>query len=245
VARLLVVEDDPGIAGLVDMYLRRAGYLVEHSADGAAALRWFALHGPTVDLVVLDLMLPGLDGRGLCRRIRDGAGNNPRVPVLMLTALDDTRDRLEGFALGADDYLVKPFEPAELVARIGAILRRSKANPTAATTESDRDPGEARRLGRASLDRPGRRLLVDGCDVPLRPREFDLLDALSARPGVVFSRDLLVDRVWKGEANPDSRTVDVHVSRLRDRLDAAASGLRIEAVRGVGYRLELTTEPPG
>jgi DNA-binding response OmpR family regulator len=239
-ARVLVVEDDPCVAGLVALFLRHAGHAVEPFADGAAALRWFAANGPGIDLVVLDLMLPGLDGRGVCRRIRDGAGGNPRVPILMLTALDDKRDRLEGFALGADDYLVKPFDPDELVARVGAILRR--AEPPTTGPAPDRAADDVRRLGRAVLDLPARRLLVDGREEPLRPREFDLLAALAARPGVVLSRESLLERVWGGEAGPDSRTIDVHVSRLRDRLEAAGAGLRVEGVRGVGYRLIVPEE---
>jgi DNA-binding response OmpR family regulator len=233
-ACVLLVEDDPGIAGLVELYLGHAGHEIHAVADGGSALRWFEANASQVDIVVLDLMLPGLDGRGICRRIREGLGGRPDVPVPMLTALDDDRDKLDGFALGADDYLTKPFNPDELVARVKAILRRGAA--VAATAEP---VPAARQLGNATLDIEQMRLRVDGFDVPLRPREFDLLCALASRPGAVCSRESLLERVWRNEPASDSRTVDVHVSRLRERLETAGTGLGIDTIRGVGYRLAL------
>ena len=237
-ARVLLVEDDGLIADLVQLYLRHEAHEVEVVGDGVAALRLIEAHASTIDLVVLDLMLPGLDGRGICRRIREGAGGRPDLPVLLLTALDDDRDMLEGFRLGADDYLTKPFNPDELVARVAAILRRTSGRsvPTTRPDGGERAPGEVVVLGRARLDLAARLLLLGGQTVPLRTKEFDLLAALATRPGVVVGRDGLIDRVWGPLYQSESRTVDVHVSRLREKL-AAATGLIIETVRGVGYRL--------
>jgi DNA-binding response OmpR family regulator len=230
-ARILVVEDDPAIAELVRLYLRREGHAVELVSNGAVALRRLETSADEVDLVVLDLMLPGLDGRGVCRRLRAIAD----VPVIMLTALDDDRDKIEGFALGADDYLTKPFNPNELVARVRAILRRATRSspPASAATR-------ALRLGNTTIDLDTRRVLVAGQAVRLRTKEFDLLAALAARAGVVLTRDQLLERVWSETFDRDTRTVDVHVSRLRDRLAAAGANVEIETVRSVGYRLSVS-----
>ena len=232
-ARVLIVEDDPSIAELVALYLRHDGHEVDSIDDGLTALRRIEAAPDAIDLVVLDLMLPGLDGRGLCRRLRDVS----TVPVIMLTALDDDRDKIAGLELGADDYLTKPFNPRELVARVRAVLRRS-VHPTSAP-DQDRAAGETFTLGAAVLDLAARRFLVHGREIALRTKEFDLLAALAARPGVVLTRDLLLERVWGGESAGDTRTVDVHVSRLRDKLATAATGLAIETVRSVGYRLAV------
>jgi DNA-binding response OmpR family regulator len=229
-ARVLVVEDDPAIAELVRLYLTHDGHAVELIADGAAALLHVEANA-AIDLIVLDLMLPGLDGRGLCRRIRaaEASVGRPSLPIIMLTALDDDRDKLEGFDLGADDYLTKPFNPAELVARCRAVLRRVQQ------TDSPTPGGETIMLGGARLDLAGRRFRVGDQEITLRTKEFDLLVAFATRPGVVLTRDDLLARVWGDEFPGDTRTVDVHVSRLRDKL--AAAPLAIETVRSVGYRL--------
>jgi DNA-binding response OmpR family regulator len=230
-AHILVVEDDPAIADLVALYLRHDGHEVERSAHGGEALRRLEAAPDAFDLVVLDLMLPGLDGRGLCRRLRQVS----QVPVIMLTALDDDRDKIEGLELGADDYLTKPFNPNELVARVHAILRRAgRAAPPPEPT--DRRTRFA--LGRAVLDLAARRLLMENEEVPLRTKEFDLLAALADRPGIVLTREQLLERVWGGEFDGDTRTVDVHVSRLREKLAGGRTAIEIETVRSVGYRLE-------
>ena len=227
-ARILVVEDDRSIAELVQLYLRREGHETELVDNGVTALRRLESAPAPVDLVVLDLMLPGLDGRGVCRRLRASSD----IPVIMLTALDDDRDKIEGLELGADDYLTKPFNPQELVARVRAILRRaSRLAPHSS------EPGRCFDVGNLHLDLDARRLLVAGRDVALRTKEFDLLAALAVSNGIVLSRDQLLERVWGGEFDGDTRTVDVHVSRLRDRLDAAGATAEIETVRSVGYRL--------
>jgi DNA-binding response OmpR family regulator len=229
--RILVVEDDPAIADLVGLYLRHDGHEVERLDHGVEALHRLQAAPDAFGLVVLDLMLPGLDGRGLCRRLREVS----QVPVIMLTALDDDRDKIEGLELGADDYLTKPFNPNELVARVRAILRRSR-HQTPSPDPVDRRATVT--LGRARLDLESRRLTVDCDEVPLRTKEFDLLAALADRLDVVLTRDQLLERVWGGEFEGDTRTVDVHVSRLREKLASAKTGIEIETIRSVGYRLE-------
>ena len=236
-ARILVVEDDAAIADLLRLYLSHAGHVVEICADGATGLRRIEQRASDLDLVLLDLMLPHLDGRGLCRRVRDGAGGRPDLPVIMLTALDDDRDKIEGLDLGADDYLTKPFNPDELLARVRAVLRRGEHRPSGAAPREP-DPPE-RILGDARLNLETRRLTVAGEEIFLRAREFDLLAALAARPGVVLSREVLLDRVWNAGDRGDTRTVDVHVSRLRDKLTSVAPRVLIETVRSVGYRLTI------
>jgi len=228
-ARILVVEDDPAIAELVRLYLRRDGHDVELIDDGVAALHRIEVNAAQTDLVILDLMLPGLDGRGVCRRVR--AQSN--VPILMLTALDDARDKIEGLELGADDYVTKPFNPDELVARVHAILRRAK-QPDAPARD---DAGRTLVLGNTRIDPARRRVVAAGCEIPLRTKEFDLLLALAAHPGIVHTREQLLEQVWGGEFLGDTRTVDVHVSRLRDKLASGRATVTIETIRSVGYRI--------
>lgn len=227
-ARVIVVEDDQAISGLIALYLRRDGHEVDSFADGARALHAWEAAGAgsrPYEIVVLDLMLPGLDGRGVARRIRGQSS----VPILMLTALDDMRDKLEGFSLGADDYLTKPFDPNELVARVRAILRRAEhASPASRETIA---------IGRSVIDLDGRRLTVEGEELPLRTREFELLALLAENAGIVLTRGQLLERIWAGEVDSDTRTVDVHVSRLRERLTGAEPGFTIDTIRSVGYRL--------
>jgi DNA-binding response OmpR family regulator len=234
-SRIMAVEDDQSIAGLIELYLRHDGHRVDAFVNGAEALRAWesAASSAPYDLVVLDLMLPGLDGRGVARRIR--AQSN--VPILMLTALDDMRDKLEGFGLGADDYLTKPFDPNELVARVRAILRRAASAPPAAPDKSTLT------FGRSIIDLDGRRLTVDGEEVPLRAREFDLLALMAEHAGIVLTRQQLLDRVWPGELDSDTRTVDVHVSRLRERMAPAEADFTIDTIRSVGYRLTVHSRP--
>jgi DNA-binding response OmpR family regulator len=227
-ARIMVVEDDDAIAGLIALYLKHDGHAVTTYANGATALHaWEAAasHDP-YELVVLDLMLPGLDGRGVARRIR----SKSPVPILMLTALDDIRDKIEGFGLGADDYLTKPFDPNELVVRVRAILRR-----TGMSTPMPADR-HLLRFGRSEIDLDGRRLIVDGEEIALRAKEFELLVLLARNSGIALTRQQLLERVWDDEIESDTRTVDVHVSRLRERLAPAASDFSIDTIRSVGYR---------
>ena len=218
--RILIVDDERNIVELLRLYLAQAGYEVADARDGVAALEAHARLDP--DLVVLDLMLPGIDGLEVARELR----RRGDTPILMLTARGDGIDRIVGLELGADDYLVKPFEPREVVARVRAILRRS--DPVARA-------GRPLEVGALRID-PRRRVAALGDRrIDLRPREFDLLAALARDPGVVWSRDDLLESVWGTDFPGETRTVDVHVSALRQKL--GPDGPPIESVKGIGYRL--------
>ncbi len=217
---ILVVDDAPNIVELVRMYLEGAGYATLTAGDGPSAVELHRKHRP--DLVILDLMLPGMDGFEVCREIRREAD----TPVLMLTARADDVDAIVGLELGADDYVTKPFNPRALVARVKAILRR---------TDGSVRLGRAIEAGSLRLDPRRREAAVGGRAMDLRAREFDLLAALARDPGVVLSREMLLEDVWGTDFAGETRTVDVHVSELRKKL--APDGPTIESVRGVGYRL--------
>jgi len=224
--RVLVVDDEPTIAEIVARYLERAGYETRSAADGHAALARASTWHP--DLVVLDLMLPGLDGLEVMRLLRETGG--PRVAVILLTAKGEESDRIDGLRLGADDYVVKPFSPAELVARVDAVLRRNEPG--------DDDPEPVLRIGEIEIDPPGRRVLVAGEEVALTQREFDLLLFLARHPGQVFTRDQLMEQVWRFSFYSDTSTVTVHIRRLRAKVEREPARPRhIETVWGVGYRL--------
>jgi DNA-binding response OmpR family regulator len=221
---VLVVDDEPTIAEVVSRYLERAGYATRVAGDGAQAL---ALAGQErADLVVLDLMLPGIDGLEVMRRLREAPP--PRPAIILLTARGEESDRIVGLRLGADDYVVKPFSPAELVARVDAVLRR------AAVVPDDEGP---LRFGELEIRPAGRRALLAGEDVALTQREFDLLLFLARHPGHAFSREELMDRVWQFSFYTDTSTVTVHIRRLRAKLAAVPEAADlIETVWGVGYR---------
>jgi len=225
---VLVVDDEPTITEVVSRYMERSGYETLTAADGPEALRLAGLHDP--DLVVLDLMLPGIDGLEVMRRLHEGDGK--LVPVILLTARGEESDRLVGLRRGADDYVVKPFSPAELVARVDAVLRRV-APPDVAD-----EPPAPIEVGPLRID-PGMRVVaLDGEEIALTQREFDLLAYLAANPGQVFSRDQLMEAVWNFPFYEDTSTVTVHVRRLRAKLgDDPAKPRFIETVWGVGYRL--------
>jgi DNA-binding response OmpR family regulator len=221
---ILVVDDEPTIAEVVARYLARAGYETRTAADGPSAVAAAAVSRP--DLVVLDIMLPGIDGLEVMRRLHEDAGE--RVPVILLTAKGEESDRLVGLRRGADDYVVKPFSPLELVARVDAVLRRA---------ERREDAREPMRFDGLEIDPATRRVVVRGRDVELTAREFDLLHFLAQHPDQVFSRDQLMDRVWHFSFYSDTTTVTVHVRRLRAKIEADASDPAwIETVWGVGYR---------
>jgi DNA-binding response OmpR family regulator len=219
-ARILVVEDDQRIADLLKVFLRREGHEIVTVASGEEALRQFRDIQP--DLVILDLMLPGIHGREVCRTIR----MRHDTPIIMLTALDDERDIVEGLDLGADDYVTKPFKPRELLARVRAALRRASGK-AALVKELI--------VGDLQINTTDRTVTANGHLIPLRPREFDLLVTLAQRPGTLFTREQLLRLVWDWEIDEETRTVDVHVNRLRQRL--AGTKVTIEGVRGLGYRL--------
>lgn len=223
--RILVVDDEPGMLKLVSLYLRQAGYVLSTAATGADAVYEVELGG--VELVVLDLGLPDIDGYSVCQQIRR-AGN---IPIIMLTARSDHRDRIKGFELGADDYVPKPFNPEELVARVGAVLRR---------VQPDQEQPQRITLNGLVVDLLQRTVTVDGQVVELRPKEFDLLAKLASRPGQVFTRDELLHHVWGYESLGNSTTVDVHVLRLRRKLGDSARECRwIRTVWGAGYRFNV------
>jgi two-component system alkaline phosphatase synthesis response regulator PhoP len=224
VKTILVVDDERHIVELVRLYLEKEGFEVLTAGDGDEALALHARHDP--DLVILDLMLPGRDGFEVCRERR----RRGDTPVLMLTARDDDIDAIVGLELGADDYVTKPFNPRALMARVKAILRR---------TEVTSRGGRPIEVGELRIDPRRRDATVAGRRLQLRSREFDLLVALARDPGVVLTRDALLENVWGTDFPGETRTVDVHVSEVRRKL--APDGPPIETVRGLGYRLV----PPG
>jgi len=217
---ILVVDDAPNIVELVRMYLEGAGYATLVATDGRSAVELHRKHRP--DLVILDVMLPGMDGFEVCRAIRREAD----TPVVMLTARTDDIDAIVGLELGADDYVTKPFNPRALVARVKAILRR---------TDGTVRLGRPVDVGTLRIEPRRREVTVGDRAVDLRAREFDLLAALARDPGVVLSREALLEDVWGTDFPGETRTIDVHVSELRKKL--GPDGPTIESVRGVGYRL--------
>ena len=221
---VMVVEDEATIAEVVARYLERAGYDTTIVRDGRAAVAAIKRDDP--DLVLLDLMLPGLDGLEVMRQVR--AGEDARPAIIMLTARGEETDRVVGLRLGADDYVVKPFSPNELLARVDAVLRR---------VERGTHEPPTLRFGELVIDGKGRRATIHGEDLALTQREFDLLAFLASHPGRAFSRDELMDRVWHHAFFTDSATVTVHVRRLRAKLgDPPEQPRWIETVWGVGYR---------
>ena len=223
---VLVVDDEPTIAEVVCRYLERAGYATRVAGDAREALLLADDEQP--DLVVLDIMLPGIDGLEVMRRLRDG--QRRRSPIILLTAKGEPTDRVIGLRLGADDYVAKPFSPAELVARVDAVLRRIDSSP------EHEEPLEFDGL---RIEPMARRVLVDGEEAQLTVREYDLLRFLARHPSQVFSRDQLMDAVWQYSFYTDTSTVTVHIRRLRSKIEADPSRpKRLQTVWGVGYRFQ-------
>ncbi len=247
--KILVIEDETNIAQLIRLYLEQAGYSVAIASDGVAGLEMHAREHP--DLVILDLMLPALDGMEVCRRIRAWAS----TPILMLTARQSEEDRIAGLDLGADDYLVKPFSPREVVSRVKAILRRTASAPAPAAREGEAasggenaagkggESGEILRFDGLFVNIPARRVEVNGKGVALTAKEFDLLVTLASSPERVFTREALLNNVWGYTYLGDGRTVDVHIGTLRKKLEAVEGAPHhIKTVWGVGYKFVPTPE---
>jgi DNA-binding response OmpR family regulator len=222
---LLLIDDDQRLADMVSEYLSQSGYSVERFLDGTTGLA--ALQRSRPDLVILDLMLPDMDGLDVCRQIRALPGQASSVPVLMLTAKGDPMDRVIGLELGADDYLPKPFEPRELLARVRTLLRRQRSNST---------PAPIMRFGSLEIDRGARRAIVHGQPADLTSYQFDLLVALAEHAGRVLSRDQIMEMVRGRELEAFDRSIDVHMGRIRTAIEADVKNpKRILTVRGVGY----------
>lgn len=223
--RILLVDDEADIVELLEYNLRQAGFSVVTAKDGSTALAEVRRQRP--DLILLDLSLPDIAGTEICRRLRRDPSTSS-IPIMMITARGEEIDRVVGFELGADDYIVKPFSPRELILRIGAVLRRAASPGPERTVERIE-------IGCLEIDVSQHRVLVEGEEIPLTALEFKLLYDFASRPGRVQSRDALLERVWGYTPGLETRTVDTHVKRLREKLGAARD--YIETVRGVGYRM--------
>ncbi len=224
--KILLVDDDANIRQLVNLYLEKEGFEVDMAADGLEAVKKFKAAPP--NLMLLDLMLPGMDGMQVCREVRKVSN----IPVIMLTAKDDTFDKVLGLELGADDYIVKPFEPKELIARVKAVLRRYQTTSDSPERELA-FPGLTINISQYTVTYMGREL-----EMP--PKELELLYFLASHPGMVFTREQLLEQVWGYDFFGDSRTVDVHVKRLREKLTGGEElGWSIKTVWGVGYKFEV------
>lgn len=223
---ILVVDDDEYVLDLLQVYLLKEGYRVVGARDGNEALELFKREHP--DLVVLDIMMPGLDGLEVCQRIR----KTSRVPVIMLTAKDEDVDKILGLEMGADDYVTKPFNPRELLARIKAVLRRA--------AEWSEHPGALLQLARLEINPANSEVRLDGKLIMCTPKEMQLLVTLANSPGRVFTRDQLLEQVWGYEYFGDTRTVDTHIKRLRRKLEVPGDcPWEIKTVWGVGYKFEV------
>ena len=224
-SKILVIDDEPNIVELTKLYLEQEGYQVEAASTGEEAISKNSSMNP--DIIVLDLMLPDIDGFEVCRRIRAKSD----VPILMLTARKEDVDKIVGLELGADDYLTKPFNPRELVARVKAVLRRYKSG---LKTSDIVDAGDVR------IDASRHEVTIGGQPLKLRTKEFMLLLTFVQNPGIVFSREKLLDSVWGFDYYGETRTVDVHVNHLREKL--TGSGISIETIRSIGYKMTVGEE---
>ena len=234
--KILIIEDEDGIIHLLNLYLKDAGYDVVVAKDGADGL---ALHARThPDLVILDIMLPAIDGFEVCRRIRAWS----KTPILMLTARVDEEDRIAGLDLGADDYLTKPFSPRELVSRVRAILRRVGDSETGEAHTANAQSSMAKsvlRFPSLTIDLLARRVEVNGSEVTLTPTEFDLLALMAQSPERVFTREILMNKIWGYDYYGDGHIIDVHISALRKKIEANTDYRYIKTVWRVGYKFEV------
>jgi two-component system, OmpR family, response regulator len=221
-SKILVVDDDPHIRELVRVFLRNEGFEVLEAVDGMEALS--KLDSIKVDLAVIDIMMPKMDGWELCQELKASFD----IPVLMLTAKGETSQKLRGFQLGTDDYLVKPFEPLEMVARVKALLKRYRI-----------ESSQTIQIGDLTMDRKTYQIIDHGESLTLPLKEFELLFKLASYPGRTFSREQLIEDVWGYDFHRNDRTLDVHVSRLRERFPEEKHSFKITTIRGLGYRLEM------
>ena len=224
---VLIVEDDQNIADLLRLYLEKEGYVAAIASDGGAGVEMFRKLQP--DLVLLDVMLPVLDGWGVLRSIRQEA----QTPVIMLTAKGETNDKVSGLKMGADDYITKPFEMKEVLARIEAVLRRG------CVRENEQEQSKRLIFDKLIIDLDAFELIVDGKKVDTPPKEMELLYHLASSPNRVYTRNQLLDEVWGFDYFGDSRTVDVHVKRLREKLEGVSENWSVKTVWGVGYKFEV------
>jgi len=223
-SKILLVDDDPHIRELATLFLRRDGFEVIEASDGVEAMS--RLDSVRADLAVIDIMMPNMDGWELCRELKATFD----IPVLMLTAKGETSQKLKGFQLGTDDYLVKPFEPLELVARVKALLKRYRI-----------ESSQVVQIGELRMDRKTYELTVHGESLTLPLKEFELLFKLAGSPGRTFSREQLIEDVWGFDFHGNDRTLDVHISRLRERFPEDRHSFKITTIRGLGYRLEANS----
>ncbi|MDZ5473353.1 response regulator transcription factor [Bacillus sp. 31A1R] len=222
-AKIMVVDDDSNIRELVRLYLNDEGFEIVEKSNGMDALEY--AENNTVDLVILDIMMPKLDGWALCKELRE-LGD---IPILMITSKGEAQDKIKGFKLGTDDYLVKPFDPVELVLRVRALLKRYRIAAS-----------NVIKLGEIELDRKTYQVIYkDGSRVTIPMKEFELLYKLGSYTGQLFTRDHLIEQIWGMDYEGDERTVDVHIKRLRERFARFESDFKIVTIRGLGYRLEV------
>ena len=226
--KVLVVEDDINIAELLRLYLQKDGFEVSHAADGGKAVEMAREIQP--DLVLLDIMLPVMDGWQVCRELR----KTMKMPIIMLTAKGETEDKVSGLEMGADDYIVKPFEVKELLARVHAVLRR--------TGDDGKPKSKKLTFDKLVINLDSYELIVDGKKIDTPPKEMELLYHLAATPNRVYTRNQLLDEVWGFDYFGDSRTVDVHIKRLREKLEGVSDQWSLKTVWGVGYKFEVVQQ---
>ncbi|WP_066069175.1 response regulator transcription factor [Neobacillus soli] len=221
-AKLLIVDDDANIRELVQLFLKKEGFDLYEASDGLKALQ--LMEKVKIDLAIIDIMMPNMDGWELCRELREFSD----IPLLMLTAKGETAQKVKGFELGADDYLVKPFDPIELVARVKALLKRYKITTS-----------QTLNIGEFMLNQKAHEISFGDRELTIPLKEFELLFKLASYPGKTFSREVLIEDIWGYDYEGDERTVDVHIKRLRERFSEVEFPFRIQTIWGLGYRLEV------
>ena len=231
--KILVVDDDPNILQLIKLYLTREGFEVVTAEAGDEALRAFKSDPP--NMMLLDVMLPGMDGWQVCREVRKVSN----IPVIMLTAKDETFDKVLGLELGADDYITKPFENKELVARVKAVLRRAPGEAEPASPAAKPEKDDTLRFPGLTVSLASYEVTYEGKPVEMPPKELEVLYYLASHPNMVFTRDQLLEQVWGYNFFGDSRTVDVHIKRLREKLEGVSTQWSLKTVWGVGYKFEV------